>query len=244
MTCEQGYVSVTGTCLQCGLGTTSSAAYDQCVTCSDNFVVDESSKLCGPCPDGQQADELGIVCVPCPVAYAGLNGECEMCPAGTISSDDRTQCTACPAGKSPNEDQTTCTDCRAGLFSASGISCQSCATVEPGLVPNAAQTECEPCAPGFQPSAMAAQCESCALMQNTYSDDGMQCRECPARQQPSLDYASCDCMPETYNQLNIGIVSWSLHVARPTCGLVPLCKTFAQSANTTSTASVTIDGVI
>jgi hypothetical protein len=177
-------------CSTCEGGTTPDATQSACVACPDNFV--STVGVCLPCLPGE--------------THGAGKTACVQCPEGKQRSTGSTTCTNCVAGKNPSADRTVCLDCERGKFSDDGGFCRTCSALALGQIPNTEQTRCELCPPGFQPSEAQDECVTCALFPNTFSDDGRQCRDCPARQQASLDRTECFCTANTFNRFEFGSV--------------------------------------
>ena len=188
-------------CEECPAGKTTSD-FIGCVDCPDGFVRHTGENDCVPCSDGTEPNEARETCIPCSQEGQFSNGRgCMACGAGTQPFANRTGCVPCPLGTAGITG--ICTPCAAGTSASVGSpSCQPC---PPGTVSGAGQG-CVMCEPGFQPSESQDSCVSCVVIKNTYSSDGVECRDCPARQQPSTDLTSCNCMPNTYNAPSFGRV--------------------------------------
>ena len=95
--------------------------------CNDGWMGDRCCEQNCPLPDRVQTclsldneyDENDCISiqyykVPCRAgSYCDLNGECQDCPAGTISAEGKNECEECPTGLIPNSDQSKCI-CPAG----------------------------------------------------------------------------------------------------------------------------------
>ena len=116
-----------------------------------------ASQVCEYCADGQTTTpQSNTACMYCLSGMAGLNGQCE----------------ACPAGKEPNGGRTACIRCPAGTYGRDGRECVFCPD---GLHPNVAQTRCEECPAGFV--EMSNECERCDASKEP-APDRISCQQC------------------------------------------------------------------
>ena len=203
-TCEAGKRAVDGvTCEECPVGTKSSADFAYCEECGQGQIRAPGQTACVSCPPGTVAAEDRGRCERCsePGEFSENGLACVACPAGSRPLENRTRCAPCPSGTAGVEGM--CEICDAGKSAPSNSpACQTC----PAGTASMRGGECLPCAPGFQPTDVQDLCISCATISNAYSVDGTQCVQCPARMQPNDDRTKCNCMINTYNQLEVGAV--------------------------------------
>lgn len=185
----------------CPVGTYGTAGSTWCTNCpaglygtqrSLSGTADQSlSVACARCPAGTDSKVVGAtsvaVCVLCPAATqrAGGQAACAPCsrPAIEIVNPLRTSCTECKEGYFTLEG--SCTLCKEGTFRQAGmagcIRCpvstitadgKACAKCVYPLVPNLAQTACQPCGDGTRPSNGV--CVTCPTVDRGLSCNGGQ----------------------------------------------------------------------
>ena len=177
--CPTGSAGI-GTCSDCPPGMQPNSGLIDCVTCYSvgaNLFSPSNGGICTPCSSGMYPFENRTACKTCEDGTAGVAGTCAVCPAGSTSTETRVSCQPCPAGS----------------VSAVGSSCFLCEA-------------------GTQPTVDSSACESCVLAGPTYYRSGIDanqhiCMECPARQIPAADLASCVCKPGTFNVVEFGGVT-------------------------------------
>ena len=175
-------------CVACSPGSQPNDEQTECVECDSGRA--SSIGICMFCAAGKTGSVDRTGCIPCqPGTYRGAeDDECVQCPVGTQSSDS-VECRTCPPGTSPTEARDGCIACEAGTHSTDGI-------------------ECTPCEAGSQPSALLTGCDSCTLSgPNAYSPDGVACSDCPTRNAPNYERTECACRVDTYNALELGVVT-------------------------------------
>eukprot|EP01050_Picozoa_sp_SAG11_P003401 SAG11_NODE_191_length_12943_cov_3.853706_10_plen_606_part_00 len=112
------------------------------------------------------------------------NGECALCEAGWVPSDDRTTCEACPAGKQA-PDSVQCVACVAGYYAASEGTpeCLACPVGQYNV--ETQRLDCDDCSAGtyvrVTGSTADSACIQCVL--GKYSLAGAEyCSSCPVGQ--------------------------------------------------------------
>eukprot|EP01043_Picozoa_sp_COSAG02_P035309 COSAG02_NODE_2520_length_8610_cov_4.542474_5_plen_1472_part_00 len=187
--CGPNEIGVDGiSCVACPPGSQPNDEHTECRQCESGRV--STIGVCVFCAAGKTSSADRTACIPCqPGTRRGAeDDECVPCPAGTQSSDS-VECRACPPGASPTDSRDGCTACVAGKHSADGIECTSCDA-------------------GSQPSASLTGCDACTLSgPNAYSSDGVACQDCPARNAPNYERTECFCQTNTYNALELGVVT-------------------------------------
>eukprot|EP01043_Picozoa_sp_COSAG02_P029832 COSAG02_NODE_1874_length_10576_cov_8.410614_7_plen_1429_part_00 len=187
--CGPNEIGVDGiSCLACPPGSQPNDEKTECLQCESGRA--STVGICMFCAAGKTGSADRTACIPCqPGTRRGSeDSECVQCPTGTQSSDS-VDCRTCPPGASPNDARDGCSACEAGKYSADGIACTSCDS-------------------GSQPSALLTGCDACTLSgPNAYSPDGAACRDCPARNAPNYERTECFCQTNTYNALELGVVT-------------------------------------
>jgi hypothetical protein len=209
--CSPNEISVDGvSCVACSPGSEPNDEQTECMQCDSGHA--SNIGICTFCAAGKTGSADRTECIACqPGTYRGAeDDECVQCPVGTQSSDS-VECRTCPPGASPTEARDGCNACEAGKHSADGIECTSCDA-------------------GSQPSALLIGCDSCRLSgPNAYSPDGVTCRDCPPRNAPNDERTECSCGVDTYNVLELGVVTChgasfrSDGIATDECAVCPSC---------------------
>eukprot|EP01045_Picozoa_sp_COSAG04_P030341 COSAG04_NODE_5241_length_1689_cov_1.572327_1_plen_497_part_10 len=209
-----------------------------CDPCAENeFSVDGLS--CDVCQPGTQPNSAHTRCEPCGPGQYSQIGICIFCPSGETNSVDQTGCTPCEPGTHRAFEEPECDQCPIGTHSIDGIDCAAC---QPGTSPTENRDgcvacdagkhstnglECRVCPPGEQPNEFQTACERC--IGNAYSPDGRECRDCPTRNAPNDERTACFCQTDTYNALELGLVTCrgtsfsSTGVATDECAVCPAC---------------------
>ena len=101
--CLAGYGGFGGACTACGLGTyktsTGSGVCDSCPAGGTTVSTGSTNATQCFCPANSELSSDGSECV-CSAGYAGQDGSCTPCPAGSYkeAAGDATSCTPCPNG--------------------------------------------------------------------------------------------------------------------------------------------------
>eukprot|EP00741_Cyanophora_paradoxa_P001279 tig00000475_g1236.t1 len=205
-TCPEGYEAAADrqTCTPCLAGTYRHAPLVSCqrvpvgaaaVAASRNYTVcargtvpSDDLATCLPCPRGTYERDWrpasASSCHVCPAAYfanAPGRAQCDFCPPGTESADNRVACTPCPLGYAEVNGTRTCRFCDEGTVAEDqgAVECRSCA---PGEISNGDRTRCTPCQAGtFKPRNMNVYSSECiACTPGTFMPEGSQaCLRCP-----------------------------------------------------------------
>jgi hypothetical protein len=210
----------------------------QCVPCTyGTYASSTSNSICTSCPGGYTTANLGsttaAVCVPCGAGLFELDGQCEICAAGSYtSSSGATVCAFCDIGHYSSGNQTTCALCDVtSIASESGLStctscpsttyandvrsqCLECATATFLVVYNTTVAACGPCSSGSFLSADLSQCEPCNGGTFSSDDNSLSCRSC-ASGTFSLAGASV-CQQCAVNTFSVGGASTCIACTVPT----------------------------
>lgn len=204
VSCETGKFSNIGACQDCPSGKIQTVDFTGCTPCAEGTHRTADGAVCAACVPGKSPDPQRASCISCtqPGLISAHGTGCSACPAGSAPNDNRTTCELCGEGLQ-SSDGTLCEPCTGGSQARNdGTGCDGC---PPGTVSRQGEP-CMPCDPGFQPVQARDQCQSCALVENTVSEDGNECRVCGARTQPRRDLTTCVCQSNTYNTFSIGRV--------------------------------------
>ena len=124
----------------------------------------------------------------------GFIGECYLCPAGEIPSDDQDECVKCENYEIAKETDNECSPCPAGAIpSADQNECVQCKMYE---IAKVTDDECSPCPAGEIPNDHNDECRKCEDHEIATEAD-LECSPCPAGEIPN-DVPSGDqggCMP-------------------------------------------------
>eukprot|EP01045_Picozoa_sp_COSAG04_P000517 COSAG04_NODE_12_length_42844_cov_6.769213_21_plen_1150_part_00 len=231
--CEPGQYSQIGVCIFCPAGKTSSEDQTGCTPCEPGTHRAGEEPTCEQCPDGtHSSDGVDCVacqpgtsptdtrdeCVACEAGKSSSGRQCQSCPEGTRSADDKASCVNCLPGTRPTDAQDGCVACDAGKHSTNGLECQVC---PPGQQPNEFQTACERC------------------IGNAFSPDGQACRDCPARNAPNDERTDCFCQANTYGAQELGLVTCFGSTSRSDgmetdeCAVCPACLDCSVVGTTT-----------
>jgi hypothetical protein len=178
-------------CVDCLLGSTTSADSSQCVSCPANsfrtILQGVTMTQCLECRAGSQSSLDFQSCVVCPDGTARSLGQssCSTCPAGSIPSTDKSSCISCPQPQIFVGNPPVCQECPLGQNQRVG-SCTNC------IAPNfrsLSMMDCAPCPEGFQPSPDFTFCVACPPL--TVRKNTSQCYFCPSGTFPSEDRTQC-----------------------------------------------------
>jgi CRP-like cAMP-binding protein len=141
-----------------------------CTDCkAERFADDEQHATCKDCPMGKTTNNMSgsTICSNCALGEStqGKAGSpCVLCPAGFVSSPNRSVCEACPAGwaqADPGKSQCEICDGEKGeIAKADGTGCELCGR---GMKANASR--CEPCEGGTSRAEASAKntCKICKI---------------------------------------------------------------------------------
>ncbi|XP_064106409.1 furin-like protease 2 isoform X1 [Macrobrachium nipponense] len=136
-TCPQGYYSVDGTCMHCGLHCNECDGPEQCTICDHHLLLANGSCLTS-CPQGfyeTQDNKCGSCYPQCETCVGGSENDCATCrpnsyqykgrcvfrcPDGTFGEEVTGECLVCPAGCATCNGADSCTTCIDGWRIKSG----------------------------------------------------------------------------------------------------------------------------
>ena len=174
--CGEGYVAISGVCVQCqGLCKTCSGSAAHCDTCVNGYLMETGGcvKECLP-----NCDSCDSPCTQCALGFVPVNGVCSVCPEGCgICNPDKKSCSLCNTGyildgRLCKKDcishcstcDTPCTSCESGYLLNFG-SCYSCS--DECLTCETYSYECTSCRTGYSLSGSSClpncleHCTSC-----------------------------------------------------------------------------------
>jgi hypothetical protein len=174
------YLSSSGVCQQCPVGTWSSA--------------DKTS--CEPCPAGQYAYKH-LSCQICPAGQYSLEkwDECKSCRVGEVSQQGSSSCAACLPGQYASQTDNICKSCNKHTYSPGLVN--SCTRCPSGYYAGVGEKVCHTCSPGENIDYKLNVCIKCAP--SFYSrNPAIKCQKCPAGQFSGEGATSCySCPPRT-----------------------------------------------
>ena len=164
---------------------------NKCIICEKTCLADET------------LDFEACTCVNCLVHGAGCidcnSRECKKCETGYIVNSNK-KCQICSAGTYSTEGSTSCTPCQAGTYSTEGSA--SCTPCQAGTYSTEGSASCTPCQAGTYSTEGSASCTPCQA--GTYSNsNGTGCNNCQAGSYSVEGSASCTpCRAGTYSNSN------------------------------------------
>jgi len=203
ISCDDGQTSQGGVCVNCACG-----KYEEngvCKNCAAGYYSAPKQTSCTQCAAGKYvADSCG-----------GQNyvTNCQSCPAGKKSDDDRV-CVNCPKGSYQGQaGTTTCFDCNVGKFqnNEGGTSCKTCGLAHPYynyayVGDSTDRSKCKYCGGGYyypDPSGPMGTYDTDACLMCTAGkyDPGYRrtsCPSCPGCHTSNAGATSCTVEPAVY----------------------------------------------